>query len=197
MDEIASPLEFQQRALDIRLDLLADEHSSTTDSYYFLGNAQHEMNCFTSALESHKRALEIRVEQLREEHPSTADSYYSLGKTQYKMDDLTSALQSYQRALDICRKLLKNFGENSEGTSDNYYSLGIIQYEMVDFQLAQWSHQHALEIRLNLSGEDHTKTADDYRELGLTSAHQNDYDSVVQPMSLSILLEEQRSRTFY
>lgn len=175
MDKIASALEFQQRALDICLVLLKEEHSSTADSYYFLGNAQHEMNCFTSALESRKCAFEIRVELLGEEHPSTSDSYYSLGKTQYKMDDLTSALQFYQRALDVF-----------EGASDNYYSLGTIQYGRGDFRLAQRSHQHALEIRLNLSGEDHRKTAD-YRQLGLTSAHQNDYDSVVQPMSLSIL----------
>lgn len=175
MDKIASALEFQQRALDICLVLLKEEHSSTADSYYFLGNAQHEMNCFTSALESRKCAFEIRVELLGEEHPSTSDSYYSLGKTQYKMDDLTSALQFYQRALDIF-----------EGASDNYYSLATIQYGRGDFRLAQRSHQHALEIRLNLSGEDHRKTAD-HRQLGLTSAHQNDYDSVVQPMSLSIL----------
>ena len=73
--------------------------------------------------------------------------------------------------------------------SDSYYSLGIVQNEMGDFRLAQRSHQHALDIRLNLSGEDHTKTADDYRDLGLTSAHQNDYNSVVQPVSLSILLK--------
>lgn len=50
---------------------------------------------------------------------------------------------------------------------------------MSDFRLAQRSHQHALDIRLNLFEKDHVKTADSYRELGLTSAHRNDYNSIV------------------
>ena len=98
MNKIASALQFHQRALDICLELLGEEHSCTADSYYFLANTQHEMNYFTSTLESQQRSLDIRRKLFGENY----DNYCLLGIIQYEMGDFTLALRSHQHALDNC-----------------------------------------------------------------------------------------------
>ena len=119
-----------QRALDIRLRLFGEEHSSTAESYLLLGFTQHEQGDLSSALQSKQRALDIRRKLFGEEHSSTAESYYLLGVTQLKRGDLSSALQSSQRALEIRRKL---FGEEHLSTFDTRLKLQITQ-DAVDFK---------------------------------------------------------------
>lgn len=121
MDKIAFALQFHQRALDICLELLGEEHSCTADSYYFLANTQHEMNYFTSALESHLRFLDIRRKLFGGNYEGTSDNYCSLGIVQCEMGDFTLALRSHQHALDIRLKL---FGEDHASTADCHYSMG-------------------------------------------------------------------------
>ena len=73
---LSSDLHSQQRALDIRIKLLGEEHSSTADSYSSLGVTHYQQGDFTSALQSKQRALDSRLKLFGEEHSSTADSYY-------------------------------------------------------------------------------------------------------------------------
>lgn len=67
--------------INIRINLLWEDHFSTADSYYSLGYTQYKMNGLTSALPSHMRALDIRRKLSGENYEGTSDSYYSLGIT--------------------------------------------------------------------------------------------------------------------
>jgi len=165
------------RALDIRLKIFGEEHSSTADSYHSLGDTQHAQGDFSSALQSKQRALDIRFKLFGEDHASTADSYHSLGETQYALHDFSSALQSTQRAVDIRFKL---FGEEHSSTADSYHSLGDMQHALHDFSSALQSKQRALDIRLELFGEDHASTADSYHSIGDTQHAQGDFASALQ-----------------
>ena len=177
MQKYPEAVQSEQRALDIRLQLFGEEHSSTADSYHSLGITQHELGDFISALQSKQRALDIRLGLFGEEHSSTADSYYSLGITQHELGDFISALQSKQRALDIRLQL---FGEEHSSTAVSYHSLGVTQHARGDYISALQSIQRALDIRLELFGEEHSSTADSYNLLATTQHAQGDYSSALQ-----------------
>ena len=163
--DLSSTLQSEQRALDIRLELFGEEHSSTAESYHALGVTQHELGDFSSAVQSKQRALDIRRILFGEEHSSTANSYHLLGVTQHQQGQFSSAVQSKQRALDIRRKL---FGEEHSSTADSYHSLGVTQHKLGDVFSALQSKQRALDIRRKLVGEQHSSTADSYHSLGVT-----------------------------
>ena len=58
---LTSALQSKQCALDIRLKLSGEQHSSTADSYHSLGVTQHEQGDVSSALQSKQRALDINL----------------------------------------------------------------------------------------------------------------------------------------
>ena len=176
LGDFTSAMQSAQRALDVRIKLLGEDHASTADSYHSLGVTQHSLGDFTSALQSHQRALGVRIKLLGEDHASTADSYHSLGVTQHSLGDFTSALQSDQRALDVRIKLL---GEDHASTADSYHSLGVTQHSLGDFTSALQSDQRALDVRIKLLGEDHANTADSYHSLGMTQHSLGDFTSAL------------------
>ena len=150
MKNYSQAVQSAERALNIRLQLFGEEHSSTAESYHSLGITQSEQGDLSSALQSKQRALDINLQVFGEVHSSTAQSYHLLGVTQHDQGDLTSALQSVLRAIDI-RLIL--FGEEHSNTADSYNSLGAIQYAQGDLTSAVRSKQCALDIRLKLSGQ--------------------------------------------
>ena len=64
-------LQSSQRALDIRLKLFGEDHSSTADSYHSLGLTQHALGDLSSATQSKQRALDVRLKLLGEDRSST------------------------------------------------------------------------------------------------------------------------------
>ena len=165
MQKYSEAIQSAQRALDIRLELFGEQHSSTADSYYSLGIVQHELGDFSSALQSAQRALDITIKLFGEQHLKTALNYLLLGATHHKLGDFPSALQPEQRALDI---FLKLFGEQHSNTAITYHLLGITQHNLGDFSSALQSAQCALDINIELFGEEHSSTANSYNSLGLT-----------------------------
>ena len=108
--DVSSPLQSAQRALNIRLKLFRDQHSSTADSNHSLGVTQHEQGDFTSALQSIQRATDISVNLFGKQRSSAADSYHSLRVTQHEQGDLFSDLQFEQHVLNFRFKSLPTRG---------------------------------------------------------------------------------------
>ena len=176
-ENFSEAIQSHQSALDIRLKLFGEEHSSAAESYNSLGFAQLANGDFVSAFKSAKRALYIRLKVFGEEHSSTAESYLLLGLTQRAQGDITSAFQSYQCVLDIRLKL---FGEEHSSIADIYLIVGDTQYAQDDFTSAVQSAKRALDIRIKLFGEEHTGTADSYAFLGNAQYAHHDFTSSLQ-----------------
>ena len=71
---------------------------------------------------------------------------------------------------------------------------------MKDYKAALQSHQRALEIRIKLFGDEHERTADSYRELGVTQLQMRDYKAAHQSEQHAIvirikLFEDEHERT--
>lgn len=72
MGDHSAALRSHQRGLDARLKCYGEQHIETSNSYYKVGVAKHNMNDDTSALRAFQRALEIRFKWYGEENEETA-----------------------------------------------------------------------------------------------------------------------------
>ncbi|XP_068750731.1 uncharacterized protein [Montipora capricornis] len=184
LGDFSSALHSAKRALQVRIKVFGEDHSSTADSYHLLGVIQHSVGDFTSALQSKQRSLDIRmIKVLGEDHARTADSYQSLAVTQHSLGDFNSALQSAKLALQV---QIKVFGEDHASTADGYHFLGVTQHSFGDFTSALKSAKRALQVRIKVFGEDHASRANSYHLLGVIQHSLGDFTSALQSKQRSL-----------
>ena len=163
-------------ALDMRIELLGDEHSETADSHHSVGETQFYNGNHTAALESLKRALHIRTKQFGE-HPKTAESHHAVGVTQYLLRNHTAALESLKRALQIRIEL---FAEEHSETADSYHAIGNTQRSLANHTAALQSHKRELEIRVKFFGKEHPETANSHHSVGDTQRLLGNYTAALE-----------------
>ena len=74
MANFAQSLNFHQKALDIRLKLLSEDHPETARSYHNIGCCYYSLNEIEKALENYNKAYFLRKKILGEEHKDTIRS---------------------------------------------------------------------------------------------------------------------------
>lgn len=173
-EDFDSALQYEQRALEIRIEQYGEDHSSTADCHLSIGATQYAKGDFPSSLHSTQRALDIARKLFGDEHPRTGYSTAFLGAVQHKLHEFSLALQSKQRALDIRLEL---FGEEHSSTAESYYSLGVTQHEVGDIDAAFKSQQRGLDIKLKLFREEQFNSLDGYYSLGIKKNELGDFSS--------------------
>ena len=114
-------LEFHQKALDIRLRVLGENHPATAGSYNNIGVIWKAKCGFDEALEFYQKALDIYLRVYGENHPATAVSYINIGNVWGIQGKFEQALDFFQKALDI---YLRVYGENHPATAATYNKIG-------------------------------------------------------------------------
>ena len=175
--KLDAALHAHQRALNLRVMLLGENHIDTASSFLSKGEVHFKMMDYTQALKSHQRALDIRREILGENHRHTADSYTNIGIAENELGHYALALQSHKRALKIRRKTT---GRNHLDTAFSHRNIGLTHMNLGNYDSALQSHQQALEIHLEKLGDDHPHTADSYHCIGNTKIALGDYTSALQ-----------------
>ena len=176
-DKLDAALHAHQRALNLRVTLLGENHIDTGSSFLSKGKVHFEMMDYTQALKSHQRALDIRREKLGDDHSHTADSYAYIGVTQDKLGHYSLALQSHKQALKIRRETV---GENHLDTAISYENIGHTHVKLGNYDLALQSHQQALKIRREQLRDNHPHTANSYASIGNTQRALGDYNVALQ-----------------
>ena len=169
-------LKAQQRALELSIELVGEEHARTAGIYQNIGTAYYLLGEFQRAVSFEKRALDIYLKLFGEEHASIANCYHNLSIIQHSLEDFNAAIDSVQHALKIRLKLL---GGEHASIAGCYHSLGMTQHSLGDFNAAIDSVQHALNIRLKLFGEEHESIADCYNSLGMTQHSLGDFNAAI------------------
>ena len=176
-DKLDAALHAHQRALNLRVTLLGENHIDTASSFLSKGKVHFEMMDYNQALKSHQRALDIRREKLGDDHSHTADSYAYIGVTQDKLGHYSLALQSHKQALKIRRETV---GENHLDTAISYENIGHTHVKLGNYDLALHSHQQALKIRREQLRDNHPHTANSYASIGNTQRALGDYNVALQ-----------------
>ena len=169
-------LKAQQRALELSIELVGEEHASTAGIYQNLATAHYLLGEFQTARSFEERALDIYLKLFGKEHARIANCYHNLSITQYSLKDFNAALDSAQHALKIRRKL---FGEEHASIAGCYHNLSMTQHSLEKFDAALDSVQCALKIRLNLFGEEHASIADCRHSLSIIHYSLEDFNAAL------------------
>eukprot|EP00043_Microstomoeca_roanoka_P012307 m.118620 g.118620 ORF g.118620 m.118620 type:complete len:338 (-) comp15453_c3_seq1:287-1300(-) len=150
------------QALQIRVQLVGENHPDTAAIYKSLAILHREERDFERALAYCHKALDIRLTTLGEQHPDTAGTYASLGHIYADQGDTQQALSLYQRSLEINRTVL---GERHANTALAYNNIGTIFSQQKEYQQAIAYYEKAAEIYASFCQID-PEVANTYHNLG-------------------------------
>ena len=170
-------MEFYQKALEIRLHILGENHPDVAKTYYNIGNIWFQRGDYDKALECYSKSLEIKRISLGETHPSVAISLFGCGNVWRSKGDYEKALEFYQKALDI---FFVTIGENHPNVAHAYNNIGNIWSIKGDFDKALKFYNKELDIRIRLFGEDHPDVAWCYSVIGSIWSEKGDFDKALE-----------------
>ena len=160
------------KSLEMRIELLGEDHYLTAESYHNLGSLYWHKGEYDESIVFYKKALNIRLTELDPDDPRVADTYNGLANCYADLGDYDNALKYYKPAFDI---LLKIAGELSPGIANFYENIGIIYAEKGDPDRALENLNHALNIRLQIFGPDDLEVSNSYICIGTCMTDMGEY----------------------
>jgi tetratricopeptide (TPR) repeat protein len=161
-----------QRAVDIRRDLLGEEHPDTLTSAAALAVLLTHQGRYELAESVSERTLELRRRVLGDEHPDTLISMNNLGLLYARQGRSEQAEQLWSEALEISRRVL---GEEDIQTLLSMTNLGGLYTEMGRYEQAEPLLIHALELQRRALGPEHLLTLRGITSLGTLYERRGEY----------------------
>ncbi|MDB9314662.1 tetratricopeptide repeat protein, partial [Spirulina sp. CS-785/01] len=143
--EEAIPL--AERALEIRQQVLGEEHPSVATSLNNLAGLYSSQGRYTEAEPLYQQALEMRKRLLGEEHPHVASSLNNLAFLYRSQGRYTEAEPLYQQALEMRQRLL---GEEHPDVATSLNNLAELYSFQGRYTEAELLYQQALEMTKRL-----------------------------------------------
>jgi|GEM_PF-3580647 len=170
-------LEYYGKALEIRRQVLGENHPNTATCYDNIGVIWYKKDNYDKALENLEKALAILRQVLGENHPDIATCYNNIGVVWCDKGDCDKALEYHEKALKICLQVL---GENHPDTANCYNSIGTAWYSKGNCDKALEYYGKALKIRRQVLGEKHPDTASSYNNIGSAWWSKGDCDKALE-----------------
>lgn len=170
-------LEYNNKALGIRLSTLDKNHPDMAISYNNIGTLYADLGEYGKASEYLNKALGIWLFVYGEDHPEIAASYGNIGAVYSKTGEDDKAMEYYNKALKINSSI---YGENHPAVALNYNNIGFLYWKQGDYEKALEYYTKALEIRLDVLGEDHPDVAVSYNNIGTVYGKQGDYETALK-----------------
>lgn len=152
-----------EKALEIRLKVLAPDHRDLIRSYNNLGGVYFDQGQYDKSIECAQKSLAILLKTLGPDHPEVANSYNILGVLFYIKKEYDKSIENHQKSLDI---LFKIKGPDHTEVATSYQNIGNSFNSKGSYDKAMEHHQKALEIRLKVLGPDHPDVATSYQNIG-------------------------------
>jgi len=143
------------RAVEIRRELLGEEHPDTLMSVNNLASAYYYQGRDPEAERLHRETLDIRRRVLGEEHPDTLASMRNLARTCHAQGRYDEAERLYRDTLAIQRNIL---GGEHRDTLRSMNDLAAAYQDQRRFAEAEQLHRETLDIRRRVLGEEHLDT---------------------------------------
>jgi serine/threonine protein kinase/tetratricopeptide (TPR) repeat protein len=159
----AKALPHLERALEIRQELLGEEHADTLETLTEIGDAWVHQGKYAEGEQLHRQTLERARRVLGDEHRLTLE-------LEYLIACVVMNLGRWDDAQALLRQSLRNrtrvLGEENLNTVDTMDSLAFLLGERLSkYQEAEAMARRCLEIRKRLLGEDHPRPMDTQTEL--------------------------------
>jgi CHAT domain-containing protein/tetratricopeptide (TPR) repeat protein len=171
-----SALVYYFKALQIRKDILGDNHILVATSFNNIGNIYLSKSQFDTALDYFIKSLEIRKQNLGEKHVDVAASYNNIGLVYYSKSAYDKALEYHFKSLALRRELL---GEKHNDVAISYNNIAVVYFFNSAYDKASEYYQKSLDIWAQLYGPVHAYVATCYLGIGNVYNRKTDYDKAL------------------
>lgn len=148
-------LEYAEKALEIRRELLGESHRDTATSFNNVGSIYGQLGDFKRSLEYLEKALKIRQELFGERHPNIANSFNNVGDAYGQLGDYKRSLEYLEKALEIHREL---FGERHPYTAASFNNVGTAYGRLGDYKRNLEYLEKAIKLYRETLGDKHPHT---------------------------------------
>ena len=173
---LAEPL--LQKALDLRRNLLGDEHEDIAASLDQAASLYYYQGRYGEAEPLLQDALAIRKRLLGDEHPDVAQSLNNLALLYKNQGRYGEAEPLYQDALAMKKRLL---GDEHPDVALSLNNLAVLYYNQGRYGKAEPLYQDALAMRKRLLGDEHPDVAQSLNNLATLYQRQDRYGDA-QPL---------------
>jgi predicted ATP-binding protein involved in virulence/Tfp pilus assembly protein PilF len=177
--EYDKALEFFQKSLTIREEVLGKKHPDPATSYNNIGMVYNSKGEYDKALEFFQKSLTIREEVLGKKHPNTATSYNNIAGVYHRSKgEYDKALEFYQKSLAIHEEVL---GTKHPNTATSYNNIGeVYRRAKGEYDKALEFYQKSLTIKEEVLGKKHPNTATSYNNIGEVYRAKGEYDKALE-----------------
>ncbi|MBD2425979.1 tetratricopeptide repeat protein [Phormidium sp. FACHB-1136] len=183
---LADPL--LQKALDLRRNLLGDEHEDIADSLNSAARSHELQGRYSEAEPLYQQALAMYQRLFGDEHPDVATSLNNLAVLYQKQGRYGEAEPLFQDALAMRKRLLGDEHPDVAGSLNNLAGLCDHQGRYGE---AKPLFQEALTMWKRLFGDEHPDVATSLNNLAMLHCNQGAYDEA-EPLLQSALATRKR-----
>ena len=166
----------QRAALEIRREVLGNDHPEVAEALHGLSNAYFSAGRRVEAFTYLEEVLSIRERAFGDGHPAVAEVLNNLGVARTSTGDFRGARSALERALEIRRAAL---GQEHSRVANTLTALGDLAFEENEMRDAAALNRQALAIREKALGPDHPNLAQSLNRtdlpiaapIGVPSAH--------------------------
>ena len=116
-------LDLYERALDVKLKVLGEEHPDVASTLNGMANVYQMQGRYEEALDLYERALDVELKVLGEEHPDVASTLNGMANVYLMQGRYEEALEFYERALAMEQKAL---GEEHPGVAPTLNNMAVV-----------------------------------------------------------------------
>lgn len=172
LQKYSEVIHLNKKALEIREEVLGENHKDTAYSYNCLANAHYQLKEYRKGIVFYKKSIEIRKEILGEDHEDTIWSYHALAHCYYNLKQYITAISFYQKTLNIRREVLDIYHKD---TAWSYHCLGLSYAQLKEYGQAIVFYKNSLKIRQKLLGEYDKDTLLSYNNLAIAYYYNKNY----------------------
>jgi len=183
---LADPL--LQKALDLRRNLLGDEHEDIAASLDRAARTHELQGHYGDAEPLYQEALAMQKRLLGDEHPSVALSLNNLATLYYNQGRYGDAEPLLQDALAMQKRLL---GDEHPSVAQSLNNLATLYYNQGRYGEAEPLYQEALAMQKRLLGDEHPAVATSLNNLALLYKNQGRYGEA-EPLYQEALAMQKR-----
>lgn len=167
-DDWEGALQCWEMALDIRTQVLGEEHKDVSNTRNNLGIALGRLGREEEAMVHLQKALEIRTALYGSKHQDIAATHHNIGNVRQQSCDYTGALESFDEAKRIQQELQ---GDSSVQVARAWNAIGHLHFETQQYTKARDAYSHALDT-FRKAGRDDNDMEVEHTKLDLEEAQE-------------------------
>ncbi|CAF1435592.1 unnamed protein product, partial [Rotaria sordida] len=187
-------LEFSKKSLEIRLEILPEDHATIGFCHHDIGVAYYNKSMFDEAIKHYKEAIEIYEKHLfdEEEYQFNVREVYGLCHSNIagiytKQDDYDSTFNFKMKALSIDKKT--RYLTEKEKEAQCFFDIGEELLDKDSDKALEFTKK-SLEIRLEILPEDHVTIGFCHQDIGVAYENKSMIDEAIKHYKEAIEIYE-------